>query len=528
MCQALAHYLHCNGLVIDGESRSRPNIKPVYIVRPRTVAEGLQSSDQFRYRKLEQPAKYDGERCVAELWESIACPSTEKCTPPTNCGKDFQCKMSGRCIKQEFVGNGDKDCMDGSDEDNYEEDGSKPVSVCKELFPIPGAENVVLGFNILTQSEGHKVLDHEYFGGQCEMVYNGEWRDLRYDPVCEQMYYGDDEKYFRKPYNFHTYQFLMRADTRMAFESYDSAYDVLKAIGRETSFSFSYEPSIRPAGVPVGVGYGIGVEHGNEYLKNISTYTAKNLQFFRLSTKIQTARFRMRRSSLMLNEDMLIALRELPDTYNYGPYSKFLATYGTHFVTSGTIGGTLEHVMVLDKDEMRKQDITYEKTKTCFNGYVGIKLAYDKAGLDGDLRLKYKPCNTLETDMDEKGGHSKIIKDVLTNAKGGDPPSTGALTNIFDGVTFRMWGRSLRYNPAVIESELLPIYELLKLADVSGIEKKRENLKTAYYEFLNEFHSCRCGPCENNGLPVLDNNVCTCECPQGFEGVACETTRRTA
>lgn len=39
------------------------------------------------------------------------------------------------------------------------------------------------------------------------MVYNGEWRELRYDPACERLYYGDDEKYFRKPYNFLMYRF---------------------------------------------------------------------------------------------------------------------------------------------------------------------------------------------------------------------------------------------------------------------------------------------------------------------------------
>lgn len=39
------------------------------------------------------------------------------------------------------------------------------------------------------------------------MVYNGEWRELRYDPACERLYYGEDEKYFRKPYNFLKYHF---------------------------------------------------------------------------------------------------------------------------------------------------------------------------------------------------------------------------------------------------------------------------------------------------------------------------------
>lgn len=51
------------------------------------------------------------------------------------------------------------------------------------------------------------MYDARYYGGQCETVYNGEWRELRYDSTCERLYYGDDEKYFRKPYNFLMYRF---------------------------------------------------------------------------------------------------------------------------------------------------------------------------------------------------------------------------------------------------------------------------------------------------------------------------------
>lgn len=68
-------------------------------------------------------------------------------------------------------------------------------------------------YNILTQEEKKYTYDPKFLGGHCESVYNGEWRALRYDATCERLYYGDDEKYFLKPYNFHIYQFLV--STRM-------------------------------------------------------------------------------------------------------------------------------------------------------------------------------------------------------------------------------------------------------------------------------------------------------------------------
>lgn len=53
------------------------------------------------------------------------------------------------------------------------------------------------------------VYDPTYNGGQCETVYNVEWRKIKYDTACERLYYEEDNKYFRKPYNVLFYQFLV-------------------------------------------------------------------------------------------------------------------------------------------------------------------------------------------------------------------------------------------------------------------------------------------------------------------------------
>ncbi|XP_018413379.1 PREDICTED: complement component C8 alpha chain [Nanorana parkeri] len=477
-----------------------------------------------RYRNLAQPAKYGGRICVGTLWESIICQSSQKCVPENKCGKDFQCEETGRCIKRELVCNGENECRDLSDEKDCEE--SESNNLCKQLYPIPGAERAVRGFNILTQEDALMVLDPTYFGGQCEYVYNGDWREQRYDPTCEQMYYGDDEKYFRKPYNFQVYQFLTRADTDMSFELYEDSKDLLNAIRRESSSGGGASINIRPAGSPVGVGVGFNVGSKSDFMKNISSYTGKNLQFARLVTKVETARFRMRRNSLVLDEDMLVALMELPDTYNYGPYARFINDYGTHFVTAGTVGGILENVLVFDTEVMKKKDITYSMVENCIGSHVGITSTIPDSGVELGLTLKGKTCKKLEAETQNDGSSESSIKDVITFVKGGDTGSAGGLSNIFDGTTYRFWGQSLKYSPTVIEYELLPIHEGLKMTDLSGIEAKRQNLKKAYDEFLSEFNSCRCGPCENNGEPILDNNQCSCHCPAGYEGPACERTQR--
>lgn len=54
----------------------------------------------------------------------------------------------------------------------------------------------------------------------------------------------------------------------------------------------------------------------------------------------------------MLDEGMLQSLMELPEQYDYGMYSKFIDDYGTHYITSGSMGGTYEYILVLDKAKM--------------------------------------------------------------------------------------------------------------------------------------------------------------------------------
>lgn len=74
----------------------------------------------------------------------------------------------------------------------------------------------------------------------------------------------------------------------------------------------------------------------------------------RLVSTVQTAQFKMRSRDLVLDEDMLESLMELPEQYDFGSYAKFFKTYGTHYVTHGTMGGELEHVLIIDKQSMRK------------------------------------------------------------------------------------------------------------------------------------------------------------------------------
>lgn len=79
-----------------------------------------------------------------------------------------------------------------------------------------------------------------------------------------------------------------------------------------------------------------------------------------------------------------------------------------------------------------------------------------------------------------------------------------------------------------LSPQMHPIYELLRYTTLGPLEVKRKNLHRAWDQYLMEFNACRCGPCLNNGEPILDGTSCRCQCPPGYQGLACEQTKLTS
>lgn len=75
--------------------------------------------------------------------------------------------------------------------------------------------------------------------------------------------------------------------------------------------------------------------------------------------------------------------------------------------------------------------------------------------------------------------------------------------------------------------QLQPIHEILRHTNLGSLEAQRQNLRRALDQYLMEFNACRCGPCFNKGVPILEGTSCKCECPTGHDGFACEKAMLT-
>ncbi|KAG8599013.1 hypothetical protein GDO81_002840 [Engystomops pustulosus] len=472
---------------------------------------------KYRSRSYIKFAQYGGEKCLGALGEHQRCKPDVKCEDfEIDCGKDFQCD-SGRCIKRKLLCNGESDCRDVTDEDDCD-DKKQPKAICKKEYELSEIGRTAgSGFNYLGVQTVGNPFDNEFFNGLCDRVRDGNTRT-----------------YYRKAWNVAALNYQTKADKTFTTETYEDSVSLLtevlneKTLDLDISLTVKVTPdsSSRLNGSKITGNVGINASR-NESIKAIKEYSSKkNKVFLRVSGAIQLGTFQMRTRGTTLSTTFIEDLNALPSSYQKGEYFAFIEMYGTHYSSSGTVGGKYELVYVLDSIAMKSKEITTETVTQCLGFDAGISV--EAKGVDVAAKVKPKICENIGSRKKGDTDSPAVIENIISFVEGG---TVNFATLLDEKITrknpdvdveyFMKWASSLVDAPAIINRKLSPIYTLVPV-DLKDAYKKTKNLERALEDYMDEYSVCKCQPCQNGGTVVVIDGECACKCTKFYKGLACE------
>ncbi|NXH64402.1 CO6 protein, partial [Rhabdornis inornatus] len=454
---------------------------------------------QFRTRALLRPSQFGGQACTEPLVDSRPCFPAKLCNiVEVDCKNKFRCE-SGRCISRTLECNGENDCGDNSDERNCR----RKKTVCNRKYEsIPGVQLIGSGFHILAGESRGEVLGNSFNGGQCTTVKRNETRKL-----------------YRVPANLEAVSF------QVTDEEDDVTSDFYKDLTPLSDSAYHSSSSThsgkRSSGIPLlfSKKTRVQVTSSSSFKKAIKASHKNNSNFIRVHKVISVANFTMKESDLQLSDVFLKALNHLPLEYNYALYSRIFDDFGTHYYTSGKMGGSYDILYQYSSEELQNSGLSVEESTECVRTETTRRVFFRKK------KKVSTRCTTNRMTVTHEGSILESAERSVSLVKGGRSEYAAALAwekkGAFPGHTvFTDWLESTKDNPVVIDFEVSPIVDLVR--NVPCAVTKRRHLRRALREYVGRFDPCQCAPCPNNARPVLSGTECLCLCPAGTYGTDCE------
>ncbi|XP_077203154.1 complement component C6 isoform X1 [Paroedura picta] len=452
---------------------------------------------QIRVRSLLRPSQFGGQTCTEQMQDSRKCFPTKLCNiEEINCEDKFQCE-NGRCVANTLECNGENDCGDNSDE----KDCGRIRPVCnRPAESLPSIQLAGLGYHLMAGETRGEVLDYSFNGGTCVVVKNEGNR-------------------FRVPANLETVSFQVKNEEDDLRTHY---YTDLKP------FVYGHAESGRSEGqgrTTSGIPYFWGKRENREsasssaFREAIKASHKMSSNFIRIHKVVAVSNFTAKTSDLQLSGVFLKALNSLPLEYNYALYSRIFDDFGTHYYTSGSLGGKYDLLYQFNEEETKSSGLTEKQREECVRTET-----YKYTFFFPSKRVTYHCSSSRMTERYE-GSILQSSERSVSLVRGGRAQYAAALAwqkkGAFPGQTvFSEWLSSAQENPVVINFEVASILDLVK--DIPCALTKRRNLRRALSEYRERYDPCRCSPCPNNGRPVLSETECLCVCQAGTYGDNCE------
>ncbi|XP_068588511.1 complement component C6 [Cebidichthys violaceus] len=453
---------------------------------------------QFRTRSVQRPSQFGGSACSVELTEDRPChPPTECKLAPIDCRGDFKCD-NGRCINSTLICNRQNDCGDNSDERDC---GDFKVVCPAEKRVAPGADLIGNGFDALAERQRGAVLDNMFMGGSC--IIRRPPSTLLYHRVPHNfdsfdIKVGELDDFSTEPQTLHSEPFNMKT-SRSSGNSKQNRNIFFFPIFYFSGSSMSHDSSTRQA---------------------FEASKKTDSKFFRVHQVLTVSTFKVRDpEDLVLSQDFLMFLHALPLEYNYALYRDIFQRFGTHYYSSGKLGGIYDLLYQFNREELTSSGETEEHVKDClgretfWTAIVYTQYSSVTRCSDDKMTTKYQ------------GSYIQTAEKSFSMTKGGRPREAAALAwerqgPAPDKTSYKNWAKSVLDNPVVVESKVLPIIDVVR--GIPCAATKRRHLRKALLQYLDEFDTCKCSPCPNNARPVLSGTECQCVCQTGTFGPNCE------
>lgn len=453
---------------------------------------------QLRTRSVQRPSQFGGSACSVELTEDRPCyPSTECKLAPIDCGDGLKCD-NGRCINATLTCNKQNDCGDNSDE----KDCGDLKTVCPaEKRVAPGADLVGNGFDALAEEQRGAVLDNNFMGGSCiirrppstllyhRIPHNFESFDIKV---------GQLEDFNTEPKPLHT-------------ESIDAKTSRSSASGQQSQNIFFF---------PIFYFGGRSMKQSSSNKEAFEASKKTDSKFFRVHQVLPVSTFKVRDpGDLVLSQPFLQFLHALPLEYNYALYRDIFQRFGTHYYSSGKLGGHYDLLYQYSREELTSSGETEEHTKGCLSrDTTWTIILYTE-------HSSVTRCSDNKMTQKYQGSYIQAAEKSFSMVKGGRTREAAALAwerqgSSPDRTSYKNWAKSLLDNPVVVEQKVLPLIDLVR--GIPCAATKRRHLRKALLQYLDEFDTCKCAPCPNNARPVLAGTECKCVCQTGTFGDNCE------
>ncbi|XP_011512417.1 complement component C6 isoform X2 [Homo sapiens] len=454
---------------------------------------------QSKVRSVLRPSQFGGQPCTAPLVAFQPCIPSKLCKiEEADCKNKFRCD-SGRCIARKLECNGENDCGDNSDE----RDCGRTKAVCTRKYnPIPSVQLMGNGFHFLAGEPRGEVLDNSFTGGICKTVKSSRTSNP-----------------YRVPANLENVGFeVQTAEDDLKTDFYKDLTSLGHNENQQGSFSSQGGSSFS---VPIFYSSkrSENINHNSAFKQAIQASHKKDSSFIRIHKVMKVLNFTTKAKDLHLSDVFLKALNHLPLEYNSALYSRIFDDFGTHYFTSGSLGGVYDLLYQFSSEELKNSGLTEEEAKHCVRIETKKRVLFAKK-----TKVEHR-CTTNKLSEKHEGSFIQGAEKSISLIRGGRSEYGAALawekgSSGLEEKTFSEWLESVKENPAVIDFELAPIVDLVR--NIPCAVTKRNNLRKALQEYAAKFDPCQCAPCPNNGRPTLSGTECLCVCQSGTYGENCE------